>query len=115
MARGNNQLFFVLFNEIILFDSHSWFFNLDQSMIVIKFIFAIAAKVEVFTEEALIPDSNNSELILTAGANNSMHQKFRHFLPCFNFLLLDFFFLGFRFRFIINDDSLRFLIKNPCS
>ena len=108
MSRGKDgQIFSEFFNEFIFFDGHSWFFDLDQSMVVIKFVFAIAAKVEVITEEALIPDSHNSKLILTAGADNSMHQKFSYFLLLnhFYFLLLYFFFL----------DSFRPLIKNPCS
>ena len=67
------QLTFISFNELIIFNSHSRFFNFYQRMFMIIFLLTCTAKVEAITKNALISDANYSKFIFTFWAHNVMN------------------------------------------
>lgn len=68
--------------------------DFEQSMLMVVFCLAAGAEVEVFAQDALVPDAEDAELVLAAGTDDVVHlQDLLLLLPSRLFLLLEY--LGF--------------------
>lgn len=64
------KVFSVFVDNLFLCDGLNGFFDLQKSMVVLDFLLAVAAKIVVVAENALVANAKDAEVVFAPGANN---------------------------------------------